>query len=736
MFWYFLFFCVSGLCGILYELIWLRLAMAQFGVTTPMVSIVLSTFMGGLGLGSWIAGRLLRRHDTAIQFPALRLYALAELLIGCSAFIVPFEFGWGHRFLQQMAESSVSSGMYYLVSGIVVAISMLPWCACMGATIPLAMFAICRDQRFETGRSFSYLYISNVAGAVIGTFVPLLFIEQRGFRGTLRVGAALNFSIAVIALANAGFRRGSNFAQPTPQEAPADPTAMKGTLWLLFLTGLTTMAMEMVWIRLYTVYIGPLVYSFALILCSYLFGTFVGSSVYRDASKRKSFVESQAVWVLIPLFGSLPLLLADPRVPLHLIFRVVLGVGPFAAAVGYLTPMLVDRWASGDPDRAGTAYAVNIAGCILGPLLAAFAMLPLLGEHMSMVFLIAPWLVLLAPWQRFETRPKSLTAAYVCVIVVAAILIFARDYEIALTPRQVFRDSTATVTASGTGMKKQLRVNGTGMTSLEPATKMMAHLTLASLEQPPQSVLVICFGMGTTFRSATSWGVSSTAAELVPSVPKLFSFYHADAERIQALPYAHIVIDDGRRYLERTGQTYDAIIIDPPPPVWAAGSSLLYSKEFYILVQKRLKDGGVLQQWLPGAGEVEQASVAKALRESFPYVRVFAASDPLGWHFLASLHPLPVRSDAELVRRMPATAVADMMEWGPGKTPDEQFQLLLSKEMTTAEMIALSPDTPALQDDRPVNEYFLLRSMFPTKKHEVQVKTSSSSAHSGSEHQQ
>lgn len=60
--WYFLFFFISGFCSILYEIVWLRLAMAQFGVTTALVSIVLSMFMAGLGLGSWASAWLLRLY--------------------------------------------------------------------------------------------------------------------------------------------------------------------------------------------------------------------------------------------------------------------------------------------------------------------------------------------------------------------------------------------------------------------------------------------------------------------------------------------------------------------------------------------------------------------------------------------------------------------------------------------------------------------------------------------------
>src|SRR5215469_13194302 len=85
---YFRFFFISGFCSILYELIWLRLAMAQFGVTTATVSIVLSMFMAGLGVGSWASGYLVRKYGKRLTSRPLHLYALTEILIGCSAVIV------------------------------------------------------------------------------------------------------------------------------------------------------------------------------------------------------------------------------------------------------------------------------------------------------------------------------------------------------------------------------------------------------------------------------------------------------------------------------------------------------------------------------------------------------------------------------------------------------------------------------------------------------------------------
>lgn len=708
MIWYFIFFFLSGFCAILYELVWLRLSMAQFGVTTALVSIVLSVFMAGLGAGSWVAGTLMRRHGGQLKSPPLRLYAVAELLIGVSALLVPVELVWGHHLLARMAERApIASGTYYLVSGTHLALTLIPWCACMGATIPLAMFAIRSDRRYETRRSFSFLYLANVLGAAAGSVIPLFLIEMFGFHRTLYIGALLNAAIALSAavLTFAPSSRKARVIARPAYATGAEPQEGNWLLVLLFTTGLTTMGMEVVWIRLFTLYFGPLVYSFAMILATYLVSTFAGSQAYRLWSRRRDR-ESRLVWISLALLGLLPLITADGRVPMKTLLRIPVGVGPFPAVVGFLMPMLIDRWSAGDPDRAGRAYAVNVLGCIVGPLVSGFVLLPLAGEHVCMLLFALPWLAMAA--RPGGLKKLQLTAAYGIVAASLAVFFLTKDYETQFPQRKVLRDSTATVIATGTGMEKNLLVNGVGMTGLGTITKMMAHFPLASLDHTPRSALVICFGMGTTFRSAVSWGIPTTAVELVPSVPKMFTYFHPDAAQVLASPLAHVVIDDGRRYLERSPDQFDVITIDPPPPPSTAGSSLLYSLEFYKLIELHLKPGGVLAQWLPYGPKAVQSSISQALRDSFPYVRVFGSVEKWGWHYLASDRPIPKRTAAEMLARMPSHAVGDMMEWAPGKKPDDQFNLMLSQEVNVGQFVALSPSAPALSDDRPTNEYCFL----------------------------
>lgn len=724
--WYFAFFFVSGFCSILYELIWLRLAMAQFGVTTALVSIVLSSFMAGLGIGSWAAGRLVRKYARRLTSPPLHLYAMAELGIGVSAVVVPAELLVGRFVLEHVGNSlSLSSSGYYIAAGLWLACSLVPWCACMGATIPLGMYAIRsdNDKRLESRRSFSFLYLANVLGAVAGALIPLLLIEMVGFNGTLRFGMLLNLMVCGAAFKIAGRQVpqaacNDEVGQPAAgQVSPALRGLLgNGTLWLLFATGITSMGMELVWTREYTVYVGNLVYSFAAILGVYLAATFIGSTVYRLWSSRHHG-DGTLVWLFVWLAALIPLLTADARLTfLPRWLRVPLGIAAFSGLLGFLTPRLVDNFSEGDPDLAGIGYAVNVAGCILGPLFAGFILLPYLDERYALVTLALPWL-LVALWFTFfrpsgsANRFTARRAIASTVILIASFgLIFkTQSYVEQIPGAQVRRDSTATVIAAGQGMSKRLYVNGVDMTYLTPVTKLMASMSLAFLDRPPQNALVICFGMGTTHRSALSWGIDSTVVDLVPSVPALFWYYHANGPEVLKSPHSHVVVDDGRRFLERTTGQYDVIIIDPPPPVGAAGSSLLYSREFYSAAKKRLRRDGILQQWYPGGDLVTTASIARALAESFPYVRAFISIEGVGIHYFASRQPIPFRSASEMAKRMPPSAAADLVEWGPFPTAEQMFAGTLKREVLLSSVVALDSKAPAVEDDRPVNEYDLVR---------------------------
>ena len=733
--WFFAFFFASGFCSLVYEVVWLRLAMAQFGVVTPLVSTVLSIFMAGLGLGSWGAGRLVAGAQRPGARLPLRLYALAELVIGLSAFVVPGALRLGRSLLLGAGSGAAWGSLpYHLASGSWLALALLPFCVCMGATFPLAMAAIRSTGASASNRSFSYLYLANVLGAACGTLVSaFVLIELLGFTGTLRATAALNAAVAAAAFALSARRAGSQVAGSTLQDAaapvlePARASAepRRVLFAMLFMTGFVSMGMEIVWVRQFTPYLGTVVYAFAVLLALYLGATFLGSMAYRVRARGGAKPDEPAglvyAFVAAAIFGLLPLVSADPRLPLPIVDptipqpfdlllgggRVALGLIPFCAAIGFITPMLVDRCSAGDPGKAGKAYAVNVVGCILGPLAASFGLLPALGERGSIAVLAL--LLFTAVPLAGRPRPAALAGAAALGL---ALVVVTKDHASLFPHREVRRDYEGTVVATDSPGRKELLVNGVGITGLTPITKMMVHLPMAFLGRPPQSALVLCFGMGTTFRSALSWGVQTTAVELVPSVPGLIGFYHEDGPDLLGSPLARVVIDDGRRLLERSPDQYDVITIDPPPPVEAAGSGLLYSKQFYALARARLRPGGILQQWFPGGERAILASVARAIAESFPHVRVFQSVEGWGFHFLASDSPIAAASADVLAARLPPGAAADLVEWWREVTPEQALGRVVQQELSPDRILAVAPGTPALEDDRPINEYYLLRRTF------------------------
>jgi len=731
--WFLGLFFVSGFCSLLCEIVWLRLAMGVFGVTAPFVALFLAVFMGALGMGSWLGGRLCRRLSGRAAATTLRLYAALELAIGASALAVPALLG-ADRSLMSGAFAAMGWGSagFYAASALLVAATLTPWCLCMGMTFPFAMTAIRARFPERSSASFSYLYVANVTGACAGTLASaFVLIETFGFRGTLLASAALNAAVAAAAFALSLSPSMTDAVEGPAAAAPARAEG-RGPLVLLFLAGFVAMGLEVIWTREFMPYLGTTIYAFAAVLAVYLAATFLGSATYRAALRRRP-VSDEWAWIVSWPLAALALPAADPFLapgsilhvsPAGRALRVVFGLGPFCALLGFLTPSLVDRWSGGDPERAGTAYAVNVLGCVLGPLAAGFCLLPFMPERLAVAVMALPLLGAgLAAARRLQRGAPvvfGLRALPVFALITGLTMLLpfiSSTYEEGVASlyrgTRILRDYQASVIAgrnySDTAF---LLVNGVGMTALTPVTKYMAHLPLAFMTRPPRKALVICFGMGTTFRSLLSWGIEATAVELVPSVPRFFGFFHADAARALAEPNGRVVIDDGRRFLERTHEVYDVITLDPAPPMEAAGTAFLFSKEFYALAARRLAPDGILQAWLvEPVDDATMAAFVDAARESFPYARAFHSVLDKGYHLLLSRRPIPDSSAAELARRLPPAAAADLTEFGPQATAREQFQLALDRE-TPLDSIAKIPSRP-LTDDRPVNEYYFLRRSLP-----------------------
>ncbi len=713
----FLFFFVSGFCSLLYQVVWLRLALAHFGIITPVLSVVVSVFMLGLSLGSWVAGRWVGSFTERLGWLAIYGYAASEAGIGIGAWVVPRLFKIGETLL--LTGGDMGSTRYLAGSAMAIALALLPWCFLMGTTFPF-MLAALKDRNPGQTTGFSHLYLSNLLGALCGTLLSAwVLIEALGFRNTLFLAGLLNFSLAALAVAWGAPKRSpgrhklaANVSDPMPMRGPRPETLSPAfVLALLFITGLTSMALEVIWTRLFTPVLGTTIYAFAFVLAVYLLANALGSARYRRDLKQNQTVPLPKLLAFLAVSLFFPIVLNDPRFHLGT-FGILISLVPLCTAWGYVMPLVMDAYSQGKPDLVGKAYAVNTVGCILGPLAASYFFLPGWGAKTSMVLLAVPILAIFGMVaHRLNSTIRWTVTGLLIALLICSVGVSAsyEDYLLSLDPTAVIhRDSTATVISAGYGLKKRLLVNGIPITQLNLIPKVTAHLPMAFLERSPRAALAICFGMGTTFRSLASWNVPATGVDVVPGVLGAFDYYFDDAPELRRNLRHRLVVDDGRRFLMRTRETFDVITLDPPIPVESAGLSLLYSKEFYAVLKTRLAPDGILQQSFNGGSENIREAVLRSLLASFPYVKAYESEG--GWviHFLASQSPLRAPRPGTFIARMPAGARVDLMEWETEKDIYKTVRRILDREKPIASLMKLGPEV-LITDDKPYNEYYFLR---------------------------
>ena len=449
----------------------------------------------------------------------------------------------------------------------------------------------------------------------------------------------------------------------------------------------------------------------------------LGSQWYRKDLKKQKTISSLKLIGACFLFAFFPILLSDPHTD-PTVTNLLLSILPLCVVLGYLTPKLIDQFSQGNPNKAGRAYAINIIGGILGPLFASYFLIPTFGIKLTLVLLAIPYgfLFLYSMYSNEVSKLFKWVIGIGGTFATIVSLFFITTLEFPMDMGKgslVLRDSTATVVAFGEGMDKELLVNGVGIARLTPIVKMMAHLPLSIRSKKPESALIIALGMGTTLRSAASWGINVKGIKLVASVVEAFPYYFKDFKSIIDQPNVEVIVDDGRRYLNRTQEKFDVISIDPPPPVEAASTSLLYSREFYKIIAEHLNKDGIFQQWFyDGEKKIFQA-ILRSLVDVFPHVRIYKSFNGRGFHFLASMEPFETPLSKDLVSNLSFLVKKDIVEWASNSKSlneidrdnlvEDYFNRSFQKEVSTVGLLKQKDKSIFISDDQPYNEYYLLR---------------------------
>jgi spermidine synthase len=411
-------FFFSGLAGLIYQILWLRMIDKVIGSAPFAVAIVLSVFMGGLALGSWLAGRYIDRIVTRGNL--LSLYGKAELAIGIYGLLLPF-FIRIAKPIYALAYNSlfIHFWLYRLFTFCGCSLLLLIPTTLMGVTLPVLCRFYVEDLGHigaRTGRLYGINTIGGAAGAVLSGF---FLIEWFGVWGTLAIAIGINILIGVLCIgmarrertiASKPLQKGKGVSKPRvheikhPQPIPVEDRMIITTaLWIFGISGFCSMAYEVIWTRLLGLILGPTIYSFSLVVSTFIIGLALGNIIFGRLADRvketfrllvitqicagclallishflgnSQFFFSKLIYTFQGSFGEKIL------VQSAVLFFVLVGPTIFLGATFPLVNRIYARSLPELGKSIGTAYAMNTLGAILGSFIAGFVFIPLLGKE-------------------------------------------------------------------------------------------------------------------------------------------------------------------------------------------------------------------------------------------------------------------------------------------------------------------------------------------------------------------
>lgn len=740
-------FVLSGLAGLIYQTAWTEELGLVFGGSELAVSAVLAAYMAGLMLGAVLAGRWMAR----LQRPVL-VYAILELGIAITALLVPVGLRLASTLQQRLLgglpdlpdSGSTESALFFLGAAFVV---LMPPTTMMGATLPLLARGVVRRED-ELGPRIAWLYTANTFGAAAGTLTAAyLLLPRLGLGYTIWVAVTLNgvvFGLALLLEKNENALDGSGIGGSgvigSGVESPVPEPSDKGTngAWILPLTlisGFVFLTYEILWTRLLSHLLGGSIYAFATMLATFLVGLSLGSALASRWSRsraqaRTGFMAAQvmgalAFYAAFAWVDFMPSWLAgspqDPAVFARTVALTAALLLPGAVSLGAAFPFAVRILAAGVAD-AGTAsarvFAWNTLGAIGGAVAAGFVLLPSLKLAGTMTAALAANLALalvagmIRPWPRGGARALPLLAAAALVLLAVAP---------SRTPWQVLRTSPLSgVAADGElafysigrssvvlvldqGSEWRLSTNGLPESGILPRGSRPGRFNLARwMSLLPQasrpemrSLLVVGLGAGVTVENVPAAITDLHVVELEEEVVRANQALSAE-RAFDPLddPRLRIHTNDARSALQLTEKSFDAIVSQPSHP-WTAGSSHLFTREFFELVRQRLAPDGVFVQWMGLRfvdGELMRSLLA-TLATVFSHVEVFEPPPGGGFLFMASNEPLALDANAAAGF---AQATAEWRRVGVHLPED----ILLARVLDTDGVRLLAEDAPLVTDRR------------------------------------
>lgn len=628
---YFVIF-IAGFSFLVFEISWNRILSLFLGSTVFASTIVLATYMVGLGLGGVYWGRLISAGKASRHLLSLLFGGLAVVVL-----LTYYLFVDGMPFLYETLgqwPTAVRNIVVYLIAFV----ALLSSTFLMGGVLPAISAILIRTHKV-VGVQMGAIYAVETLGSALGGLATgFLLLGSLGQFYTLTLGLLLLVGLAVL----------SRFFMSIPNLAKnIDNVHTKHqftegkrlAVYLTFVCGFVVIALQIGWIRILKVYLTNTSYTFALISSLVIVGIFMGSWYYNRRSRQRNANHKQVINLLLimsvlTLLGVFVLLHASELVliPLHEVFNSyftrllilpviisIIVIIPVASLSGYAFPLAVDLYTKSVENisrNVGRIMLINAFGAFIGPLVMAFLLIPMVGAAKSLMALAVLLLVVAFMSNRQQTKPSSLISFVTLVGAGLLLLLIVSGMKLYVLPPSFQAENKNVVYYSesvqgtlvvgearrGNSVVKSTYVDNASVIGSSydaiKAVKMVGHMPFFAGLQC-QDVLIVGFGIGVTTSAIAQHAEIENidCVELIPDLKHASKFYKDLNGNILSDPRLTIHAGDGRHFLQSTGKMYDFISSDPTHPVLGSGS--LYTREYFELYRKHLNPEGMVTQYLP-----------------------------------------------------------------------------------------------------------------------------------------
>ena len=645
-------FFFSGFPALIYQLVWQRALFRIFGVNIESVTIVVTAFMLGLGLGSLAGGWLSKRRD----IPLLPLLATIELL---TAAFGTLSLGIFDRV------GTLALGMPLPLTATIALVLVLVPTLLMGATLPVLVSHLARRSG-NVGSSVGLLYYVNTLGAGAAClFCIVLLFPFMGMQGAVYVAVAMNAAVAMGALG--AYFRERRGALPGPEQsrqlAAASTPILRfsSVLGLACASGFISLSYEIFFFRTMSYATGSSATAFAGTLGAFLVGLASGSreAGVLCATAAPDTVVKRVVARLIVAnaVGLLFLPVLDHMAWLKLgVVGVALAlVYVLARCWGMLLPCLAQLGIAADSRtgmRTAWLYLANILGSAAGSIVTGFVLM----NHLNLIG-IAELLVVagltcstalmfalpLTPHQKWQRAGLTFACGLLFVMLLP---VLATNVLESLLPRstgdstgpfaRVVENRNGIITVDRSGV-----VYGDGIydgrfnTDLVHDTNgIVRPFSLSLYHAAPRDVLMIGLSSGSWAQViANNPEVSSfTIVEINPGYMKLVAEV-PEVASVLTNPKVTIFIDDGRRWLRLNRERRFDVIVSNTTFYFRANAANLLSTDFLELIKRHLRPGGIFFYNTTSSDRVQRTGCL-----AFPFGARFTnhmvvSGSPIVWDF-------------------------------------------------------------------------------------------------------